>query len=153
MTATLKGIRVLVVEDEYLVAALIEEMLQSAGCTVIGPIPRIPEALEAVDRETYDAAVLDINLVGERIDPVSEALSKRNVPFVFLTGYGTTGLPNDYAGRPRICKPFRMAELLGTVCSLVSPTISHAARPGHMTAITEGAEIWWRRGPVMKGIW
>ena len=130
MTATLKGIRVLVVEDEYLVAALIEEMLESAGCVVIGPIPRVPEALEAVDRDTCDAAVLDINLAGERIDPVAEALSKRNVPFVFVTGYGTTGLPRDYTQRPRICKPFKMAELLGTVSSLVKPAVRYAARPG-----------------------
>ena len=65
----LKGIKVLVVEDEYFVAILIEEILQSAGCIVMGPIPRLPEALDAVDHEDYDAAVLDVNLAGERIDP------------------------------------------------------------------------------------
>ena len=130
MTAALDGIRVLVVEDEYLVAVLIEDMLESAGCVVTGPIPRIPEALDAVDRDTYDAAVLDINLAGERIDPVAEALTRRNVPFVFVTGYGTSGLPGAYAERPRLCKPFKMADLLGTLSSLVKPAMLHAARPG-----------------------
>ena len=128
MTAALEGIRVLVVEDEFLVAMLIEEMLESAGCVVIGPFPRVPEALDAVDRDPCDAAVLDVNLGGERIDPVAAALSRRNVPFVFVSGYGTIGLPGDYSDRPRICKPFKLAELLGTVSSLVKPSIAHSVR-------------------------
>ena len=128
MTAALAGVRVLVVEDEFLVAMLIEEMLESAGCVVIGPIPRVPEALDAVDHDSCDAAVLDINLAGERIDPVAKALSKRNVPFMFVTGYGVTGLPGDYLDRPHICKPFKMAELLGTVSRLVKPTIAQSVR-------------------------
>ncbi|MBV8336298.1 MAG: response regulator [Alphaproteobacteria bacterium] len=128
MTAALEGIRVLVVEDEFLVAVLIEEMLESAGCVVIGPFPRVPEALDAVDRDPCDAAVLDVNLGGERIDPVAAALSRRNVPFVFVSGYGTIGLPGDYSDRPRICKPFKLAELLGTVSSLVKPSIAHSVR-------------------------
>ena len=128
MTAALEGIRVLVVEDEFLVAVLIEEMLESAGCVVIGPFPRVPEALDAVDRDACDAAVLDVNLGGERVDPVAAALSRRNVPFVFVSGYGTIGLPGDYSDRPRICKPFKLAELLGTVSSLVKPSIAHSVR-------------------------
>ena len=128
MTAALEGIRVLVVEDEFLVAMLIEEMLESAGCVVIGPFPRVPEALDAVDRDACDAAVLDVNLGGERVDPVAAALSRRNVPFVFVSGYGTIGLPGDYSDRPRICKPFKLAELLGTVSSLVKPSIAHSVR-------------------------
>ena len=127
MTAALDGIRVLVVEDEYLVAVLIQNMLESAGCVVTGPFPRLPEALDAADRDTYDAAVLDINLGGARIDPVAAALSRRNVPFVFVTGYGAGGLPREYAERPRICKPFRVAELLDTVSSLVNGRILNAA--------------------------
>jgi DNA-binding response OmpR family regulator len=129
MTAALAGVRILVVEDEFLVAMLIEEMLESAGCVVIGPIPRVPEALDAVDRDTCDAAVLDINLGGERIDPVAEALSKRNVPFMFVTGYGAASLPGDYVDRPHICKPFKMVELLGTISSLVKPTVPQSVRP------------------------
>src|SRR4029077_2173097 len=109
MTAALEGVRVLVVEDEYLVAILIEEILESAGCIVMGPIPRLPEALDAVDHEDYDAAVLDVNLAGERIDPAAQALYRREGPFVFVTGYGEGVLSEEFAERPRLCKPFRMA--------------------------------------------
>jgi DNA-binding response OmpR family regulator len=124
MTAALKGVRVLVVEDEYLVAILIEEILESAGCIVRGPIPRVPAALDAVDHEDYDAAVLDINLAGERITPVADALSHRKVPFLFVTGYGTNALPSEYAQRPYICKPFRLADLLGALSKLLKPSTS-----------------------------
>src|SRR5215475_4488634 len=127
MTAVLEGVRVLVVEDEYLVAILIEEILESAGCIVMGPIPRLREALDAVDHNDYDAAVLDVNLAGERINPVADALSERNVPFLFVTGYGANALPSEYAKRPHICKPFRMAELLGALSSVVNPPIREAA--------------------------
>jgi len=119
MTAELEGVRVLVVEDEFLVATLIEDMLQSAGCVVSGPIPRLAEALDAVDRGSYDAAILDVNLGGERIDPVAQALSCRNVPFVFLTGYSTGSLPGEYAERPYLRKPFKITDLLSTVSNLV----------------------------------
>jgi CheY-like chemotaxis protein len=124
--AALEGIRVLVVEDEFLVAMLIEDMLTSAGCVVAGPIPRLSDALDAVDRGTYDAAVLDVNLGGDRVYPVADALSRRNVPFVFITGYGTSGLPGEYAERPRLGKPFKMADLLGMLSSVVAPPSASA---------------------------
>ena len=126
MTGVLQGVRVLVVEDEYLVAILIEEILESAGCTVMGPIPRLREALDAVDHDDYDAAVLDVNLAGERINPVADALSERNVPFLFVTGYGANALPSEYAERPHICKPFRMAELIGALSSVVNCSTQEA---------------------------
>jgi CheY-like chemotaxis protein len=119
MTAALEGLRVLVVEDEYLVAALIEEILESAGCVVTGPIPRVAEALNAADHGAYDAAILDINLCGDRIDPVADALSRRNVPFAFVTGYGAGAMPSEYADRPRLRKPFKMTDLLGILTNLV----------------------------------
>ena len=121
MTGALQGQKVLVVEDEFLVASLIEEMLETAGCIVAGPIPRVAEALDAADHEDCDLAVLDVNLGGDRIDPVADVLSRRNVPFVFVTGYGAGVLPEAYAGRPRLCKPFKMNELLGVLASLVKP--------------------------------
>jgi DNA-binding response OmpR family regulator len=129
MMDSLQGVRVLVVEDEYLVAALIEQILASAGCIVMGPIPRVPEALDAVDGDDYDAAVLDVNLAGERINPVADALSERDVPFMFVTGYGASALPSEYAGRPHIGKPFRIAELLGMLSSILRCNGHLAARP------------------------
>jgi CheY-like chemotaxis protein len=127
MIDTLRGVRVLVVEDEYFVAILIEEILESAGCIVMGPIPRLPEALDAIEHEDYDVAVLDVNLAGERINPVADALSERNIPFLFVTGYGANALPGEYAQRPHICKPFRMAELLGALSGVVTSQPQEAA--------------------------
>jgi len=128
MTAALEGVRVLVVEDEFLVATLIEDMLESAGCVVAGPISRVAEALDAVGHECYDAAVLDVNLAGDRVDPVAEALSRRNIPFVFVTGYGIGALPGEFAGRPRLCKPFKMSDLIDTVSRLVNVPIPSPVR-------------------------
>jgi DNA-binding response OmpR family regulator len=128
MTAELEGIRILVVEDEFLVASLIEDMLEAVGCVVSGPIPRVPDALDAVDRGTFDAAILDVNLAGDRVDPVAEALSRRNVPFMFVTGYSTGGLPTGFGERPRLCKPFKMGDLLATLSTLVKSSLPKSAR-------------------------
>jgi DNA-binding response OmpR family regulator len=130
MTSPLDGLKVLVVEDEFLVATLIEDMLESAGCVVSGPIPRVAEALEAIDRGTYDAAILDVNLGGDRVDPVADALSRRKVPFAFVTGYGTSALPGAYANRPRLCKPFKIADLLGTLTNLLKRPLPKATPAG-----------------------
>lgn len=128
MSAVLEGIRVLVVEDEFLVASLIQDMLESIGCIVSGPFPRLAEALDAASREQHDAALLDVNLGGSRIDPVADVLSRRHVPFAFVTGYGGAGLPSEFADRPRLCKPFKMAELLGTLSDLVRQPCPDGAR-------------------------
>ena len=130
MTAALDGVRVLVVEDEYLIAILIEEILEAAGCIVMGPIPRLREALDAVEHDDYDAAVLDVNLAGERINPVADALSERNVPFLFVTGYGANALPGEHAQRPHICKPFRMGELIGALSGVVNSATQETAQLG-----------------------
>jgi CheY-like chemotaxis protein len=119
MTAGLEGVKVLVVEDEFLVAALIEDMLESAGCVISGPIPRVAEALKAAEGETYDAAILDINLGGVRIDPVADLLAQREVPFIFVTGYAAGALPAAHAERPRLRKPFKMADLLDALSSIL----------------------------------
>jgi DNA-binding response OmpR family regulator len=127
MTAALEGARVLVVEDEFLVATLIEDMLESAGCVVAGPIAGVAAALDAFNHDTYEAAVLDVILGRARIDPGADALSRQNVPFMFVTGYNTGALPGQHAARPRLCKPFKMAELLGTLMRLLK---TPAPKPG-----------------------
>ena len=122
MTVALQGLTIMVVEDEFLVANLIEHMLEDAGCAVWGPFPRLAEAVDGAAHADCDAAVLDVNLAGERIFPVAEILARRNIPFLFVTGYDGGSLPKEYAGRPRLHKPFRSAELLGALSDLVRPS-------------------------------
>ncbi len=120
MNPRLSGVRILVVEDEYLVASLIQDILEHAGCEVAGPIPRLAEAVDAAESDPCDAAILDVNLGGDRVFPVAEVLSRRHIPFVFVTGYGTYSLPDEHHGRPAIRKPFRSEQLLTAVSDLVN---------------------------------
>jgi DNA-binding response OmpR family regulator len=96
----------------------------------MGPISRVREALEAVGHDDYDAAVLDVNLAGERINPVADALSEWNVPFIFVTGYGANALPGEYAERPHVCKPFRMVELIGALSNVINSPTQEARAQG-----------------------
>ncbi len=105
--------RVLVVEDEALVAMLMEDMLADQGCTVVATAPRLDEALAHAENPSLeiDVAVLDLNLAGENTYAVAGALQKRGVPFVFATGYGAGGLPAEWQGRPTLQKPFTAGDV------------------------------------------
>ena len=105
------GLRVLLVEDEIMVALLLEEMLAELGHTVVGPVARVQPALEMVQREPMDVAILDVNINGNEVYPVAEALAARDIPFAFVTGYGGK-LRGLYCDRPRLQKPFRRRDLL-----------------------------------------
>ena len=109
----LQGLRVLVVEDETLVAMLLEDMLADHGCEVAATASRIPQALEIIDREAgaLQAAILDVNLAGQPSFPIAEALAERGVPFVFATGYGSGGLPEAWREQPTLQKPFSHDEV------------------------------------------
>jgi CheY-like chemotaxis protein len=107
MTNALQGRRVLVIEDESLVAMLLETILEDMGCTVVGPESNIDDGLIAATTEaSLDAALLDVNVAGREVFPVADALRARGVPFVFSTGYGEAGLPEHWRGNPTIQKPF-----------------------------------------------
>ncbi|MBN9464450.1 response regulator [Brevundimonas sp.] len=112
MTQPLSGRRVLVVEDESLVAMLLETILEDMGCTPVGPASNVDEG-EAIARDTVDldAALLDVNLAGRQVFPVAAVLKARGVPFVFSTGYGESGLPDEWRGNPTIQKPFTEAAV------------------------------------------
>jgi CheY-like chemotaxis protein len=107
----LNGLRILVVEDEAAISLLLEDMLLDFGCEVIGPAARLSAALEAVSREQVDLAILDVNVAGEPIYPVAEALAKRAIPFVFSTGYGSAGIRDAFRDRPVLQKPFAQHDL------------------------------------------
>ena len=112
MTQPLNGRRVLVVEDESLVAMLLETILEDMGCTPVGPASNIDDA-EAMVRDTVelDAALLDVNVAGRQVFPVAAALKARGVPFVFSTGYGEGGLPDEWRGATTTQKPFTEATV------------------------------------------
>lgn len=110
MTA-LKDRRVLVVEDESLVAMLLETMLEDMGCLTVGPASSVDEGLRMVDEEQMDAALLDVNVGGTPVFAVAAALEARGIPLVFSTGYGEGGLPENWRGRPTVQKPFTEAVI------------------------------------------
>jgi len=107
----LNGLRILVVEDEAAISLLLEDMLLDFGCEVIGPAARLSAALDAVARERVDLAILDVNVAGEPIYPVAEALAQRSIPFVFSTGYGSAGIRDAFRDRPVLQKPFAQHDL------------------------------------------
>ena len=116
----LRGLRILVVEDEMVVAMLLEDMLADLGCEVVGPASRVEEALRLAGSQAIDGAVLDVNVAGAEVYPVAEALAQRGIPFVFATGYGTVGLRDDYRGSPTVQKPFRQDELARIIIEAIS---------------------------------
>jgi CheY-like chemotaxis protein len=107
----LKGLRVLVVEDEALVALQLEDMLHELGCTIVGPASRVGQALALLGGQQVDAAVLDLNVAGELVYPVADALASRRLPYIFATGYGASGLTEPYRLRPVLQKPFLQSQL------------------------------------------
>lgn len=110
--------RILVVEDEMLIGMLLEDMLVDMGHVVVAVVPRVNEALAAVEREAFDIAILDVHLNGQAVYPVAESLISRGIPFVFATGYGERGLPEQYRGRPILQKPFSKEDLARMISAL-----------------------------------
>ena len=112
--------RVLVVEDEYLIRMLLEDMLEELGYALVAAVGTISEAREIATNGEFNAAILDVNLDGQEIYPIAEILAKRGVPFVFVTGYGERSLPEPYRGRPALQKPFQAEQLKRTLADLIS---------------------------------
>ena len=109
--AGLSGLRVLVVEDEALIAMLIEDALEGLGCTLLAVASTLKEALEMAASLDIDLAILDVNLNGQPVFPVAEVLSARGVPFVFSTGYGAAGVSDAFGTAPVLSKPFVQSDV------------------------------------------
>lgn len=107
----LAGLRILVVEDESMVAMWIEDTLAELGCEVAGTASELEDAKALAASLVLDAAVLDVNLNGMRTFPVAEVLMAKRVPFVFSTGYDALGIPEGFRSAPVLAKPFRRADL------------------------------------------
>jgi DNA-binding response OmpR family regulator len=107
------GRRLLVVEDEYLIASDLASWLEEQDAEVLGPVPSVEDAMALLDAGPLpDAAVLDINLGDEQVFPVADALQAADVPFVFLSGYDARVIPGNYGGVARCTKPLDRARLL-----------------------------------------
>lgn len=112
---SLKRYRILLVEDEYILAEHLRSELEAAGALVLGPVADVQRALALVAAERdIDVAVLDVNLGGEKVFPVADALAARGVPFVFTTGYDAI-VPETYAQVARCEKPIRVQEVVRAI--------------------------------------
>ncbi|MEN9709252.1 MAG: hypothetical protein RIQ68_1660 [Pseudomonadota bacterium] len=107
----LLGRRILIVEDEPMIAMTLEDMLGDAGCRVAGTASQIADALQLIAGGGIDGAVLDVNLGAEKIGPVADELARLGSPFIFTTGYGAPGVPHAHAGQQIVQKPFRSEDL------------------------------------------
>jgi CheY-like chemotaxis protein len=112
--------RILVVEDEYLIRMLLEDMLADLGHTITAAVGTIAEAKEVAATAEFDCAVLDVNLDGQEVFPVADILIQRGKPFVFVTGYGEGSLPETYRDRPALQKPFQAEKLEQMLAGLLA---------------------------------
>jgi len=107
-----RALSLLIVEDEAMIRMLLCDMIEELGHTVAGQAARITEAVDLVNTGiAFDAAILDLNLAGEPALPVAEAIDARAIPFIFATGYGTTGVPEQFRARPVLQKPYAIDSL------------------------------------------
>ncbi|PRX32182.1 CheY-like chemotaxis protein [Paraburkholderia sp. BL18I3N2] len=115
----IRGRRILVIEDDFLVAQALCSLIEEAGATVVGPLGWLGEALAYVEsnKDQFDSAVLDVDLHGEKSYALADWLAERNVRFVFTTGYGADALDPAYSGYPRCEKPFDPRALFRALAS------------------------------------
>lgn len=131
LTGVLHGRRILIIEDEPVVSMDVVASLQEAGCIVIGPAGTVAEAWRLIESAVFDAALLDANLSGEPVDALAAALTARNTPFAFVTGYGREGLPAAFGRAPVLSKPFSPQQLIETAGALLP-------RPARLAALPSG---------------
>jgi CheY-like chemotaxis protein len=111
-SSALRDRRILIVEDEYLIAVTLSDQLEGVGSIVVGPVPSVERAIEAIESEPeIDAAILDINLGGVMAYPIADALLARNIPFVFTSGYEDDVLRTRYPQVRNCLKPYLFSEM------------------------------------------
>ena len=107
--------RVLIVEDEVLIAMMLQDMVADAGLEVEGVANSLDAGIELANRANFDLAILDVNLNGEEVYPVAEILQKRGIPFIFSTGYGAGGIRSGFDSAPQVLKPFQQNLLVAAL--------------------------------------
>jgi CheY-like chemotaxis protein len=112
MTATRPpGGTVFLVEDEVMIRMMVADMLEELGYSVAAEAGEINEAIRLAQSTEFDLAILDVNVNGRVISPVAELIRARKRPFIFATGYGSSGLPEEFRDRPALQKPFQIETL------------------------------------------
>jgi CheY-like chemotaxis protein len=117
-----EGCSVFLVEDEVMIRMMVADMLEELGYRVAAEAGEIGEAIKLAESADFDFAILDVNVNGKVITPVAELITARNRPFIFATGYGSSGLPQEYRDRPALQKPFQ----LETLAQVISATMKNA---------------------------
>jgi CheY-like chemotaxis protein len=107
----LKGRRILIIEDSPVVGPYTADVLEELGCQVVGPAPNMAAAREMIDNEQFDAAVMDIHIRGERVFTLCEVLESLGIPFVLSSGYADWTMPEKWQDRPRLQKPYTIADV------------------------------------------
>ncbi|WFU82093.1 response regulator [Bradyrhizobium sp. CIAT3101] len=114
--------RILIVEDEMMIAMMIEDFLADLGWDVVGVASTLDRALAMARDAAIDAALLDVNLNGQDTYPAADILSERQIPFVFATGYGAQGIADRFRHVPALTKPYQLDELDGALHRAMAPT-------------------------------
>jgi len=112
--------RILVVEDQMLIAMEIVSLLEDIGCQPVGPVGRLVTAMIAATKEDFDAALLDVDLHGESVQPLADFLAQKGVPFAFVSGFARERLPPTLRDRPYVAKPFTHEGIKSAVAALFS---------------------------------
>ena len=136
MTANLTDektkLNVLVVDDDTMIAMFLEDMLTDLGCNVVGPAGAVAPAMALIEAKGHmlDGALLDVNLRGELAYPIADTLTRRDIPFAFVTGYAASGIDARFAAVPAMTKPFRFSALEVDREGLRVPSPGRSDRPG-----------------------
>lgn len=120
---SLRGLKVFIVEDESLIAMLLEDILDEFGCEIVGSALTLRQAQEQAGAVPADVAILDINLGGDPIFPVATTLVDRQIPIIFASGYGATTLPDQWRERPTLPKPFTSDQVISALMKATGATL------------------------------
>ena len=117
-----QGGSVFLVEDEVMIRMMVADMLEELGYSIAAEAGEISEALRLAQSTDFDLAILDVNVNGKVISPVADLIKARNRPFIFATGYGSSGLPEEYRDRPSLQKPFQIETLARVIENTLKST-------------------------------
>ncbi len=125
-TAKLAGLRILLVEDDAMIAMLLERTLQRLGITVLGPVGSLSKALDLARFQEFDGAILDVTIQGGDVYPVADLLMTRGIPFVLATGYRVEHLPANIRGQRLLRKPYSNDEITDALQYIAETTLKRA---------------------------